>query len=229
MHEKRREKQMANLFSRIKNTVLADLHGVLDTKEQKNPIALLNQYLRECEQETEKVRKLLERQYRLKDEFTREYEQAAELATKRKHQAEIASQAGETELHQFASNEQQSYEERASRLKELLVQASGQLADLEQKYEEMKHKLKDMNIRRLELMGRENVTRAQHKMNQVLDNQSYSSQSFSRFQEIESYLDRLEHQVNNSYYQNTIDSRIAQLEKQNRPLELNKEETSSIS
>ena len=67
---------MANLFSRIKNTVLADLHDALDHKEQKNPIALLNQYLRECEQETEKVRKLLERQYQLKDEFTREYRQA---------------------------------------------------------------------------------------------------------------------------------------------------------
>jgi phage shock protein A len=220
---------MANLFSRIKNTVLADLHDALDHKEQKNPIALLNQYLRECEQETEKVRKLLERQYRLKDEFTREYRQAVDLSAKRKHQAEIASQAGETELYQFAANEQEQYEARATRLKEIMEQASGQLVELEQKYEEMKHKLKDMNIRRLELMGRENITRAQHKMNQVLDNQSYSSESFSKFQEIDSYLDRLEHQVNSSYYRNTIDSRIAQLEKQNSSINIKKEETSSIS
>jgi lia operon protein LiaH len=219
---------MANLFSRIKNVVLADLHGVLDQKEQKNPIALLNQYLRECEQETEKVRQLVERQYRLKDEFTREYNQAVELAAKRKHQAEIASQAGEAELHQFALNEQQQYEERVARLKELVAQSNGQLTDLEQKYEEMKHKLKDMNIRRLELMGRENVTRAQHKMNQVLDNQTYSNQSYSRFQDIESYLDRLEQQVNSSYYRNTIDSKIAQLEKQHQPVNIKKEETSSI-
>jgi len=220
---------MANLFSRIKNTVLADLHDALDHKEQKNPIALLNQYLRECEQETEKVRKLLERQYRLKDEFTREYRQAVDLSAKRKHQAEIASQAGETELYQFAVNEQQQYEVRASRLKEIMEQASGQLVELEQKYEDMKHKLKDMNIRRLELMGRENISRAQHKMNQVLDNQSYSSESHSKFQEIDSYLDRLEHQVNSSYYRNTIDSRIAQLEKQNSSINIKKEETSSIS
>ena len=220
---------MANLFSRIKNTVLADLHDALDHKEQKNPIALLNQYLRECEQETEKVRKLLERQYRLKDEFTREYRQAVDLSAKRKHQAEIASQAGETELYQFAANEQEQYEARATRLKEIMEQASGQLVELEQKYEDMKHKLKDMNIRRLELMGRENITRAQQKMNQVLDNQSYSSESHSKFQEIDSYLDRLEHQVNSSYYRNTIDSRIAQLEKQNSSINIKKEETSSIS
>ena len=169
----------------------------------------MNQYLRECEQETEKVRKLLERQYRLKEEFTREYNQALELAEKRKKQAEIASNAGEAELYQFAIAEQQQYDERILRLKELMVQSDKQLVELEQKYEEMKHKLKDMNIRRLELMGRENVTRAQNKMNLVLDNQSYSSKSYSKFQEIESYLDRLEQQVNSSFYRNTIDARIA--------------------
>ena len=217
---------MTNLFARIKNTVLADLHEALDQKERKNPIALLNQYLRECEQETEKVRKLLERQYRLKEEFTREYNQALELAEKRKKQAEIASNAGEVELYQFAIAEQQQYDERILRLKELLVQSDKQLVDLEQKYEEMKHKLKDMNIRRLELMGRENVTRAQNKMNLVLDNQSYSSKSYSKFQEIETYLDRLEQQVNSSFYRNTIDARIAGLEKQNHE---KKDETSSIS
>ena len=217
---------MTNLFARIKNTVLADLHEALDQKERSNPIALLNQYLRECEQETEKVRKLLERQYRLKEEFTREYNQALELAEKRKKQAEIASNAGEAELYQFAIAEQQQYDERILRLKELMVQSDKQLVELEQKYEEMKHKLKDMNIRRLELMGRENVTRAQNKMNLVLDNQSYSSKSYSKFQEIESYLDRLEQQVNSSFYRNTIDARIAALEKQNHE---KKDETSSIS
>jgi lia operon protein LiaH len=217
---------MTNLFTRIKNTVLADLHEALDQKERSNPIALLNQYLRECEQETEKVRKLLERQYRLKEEFTREYNQALELAEKRKKQAEIASNAGEAELYQFAVAEQRQYDERILRLKELMVQSDKQLVELEQKYEEMKHKLKDMNIRRLELMGRENVTRAQNKMNLVLDNQSYSSKSYSKFQEIESYLDRLEQQVNSSFYRNTIDARIAVLEKQSHE---KKDETSSIS
>lgn len=43
---------------------------------------MLNQYLRECEVETEKVRKLVERQYTLRDGFTRELKQAQELAEK---------------------------------------------------------------------------------------------------------------------------------------------------
>lgn len=205
---------MSNLLTRIKNTVLADLNEVLDKKEQKNPIALLNQYLRESELETEKVRKLLERQYSLKDQFTRELKQAQEMTQKRSRQADIASQAGETDLYQFAVTEKVHFEERVARLNESLQTVLNQLSELEQKYEEMKHKLKDMQIRRMELMGRENVTRAHNKMNKVLEETSYSDKAYSRFSEIEAYLDRLEHQVNSEYYRNTIDARIAELEKQ---------------
>ncbi|WP_026573176.1 PspA/IM30 family protein [Bacillus sp. UNC438CL73TsuS30] len=205
---------MTNLFTRIKNTIAADLHEALDHKEKKNPIMLLNQYLRQCEQETEKVRKLLERQYTLKEEFTKEHVQAVELAEKRKRQSEIASQAGEMELYQFAAAEHQQYAERSGRLSQSLEQIKGQLEELERKYQEMNHKLKDMQIRRMELMGRENMTRANHRMNLVLDTNPNSEKSYSRFKEIENYLDRLENQVNQSFYRSTIDARIAQLEKE---------------
>jgi lia operon protein LiaH len=214
---------MANLLTRIKNTVMADLHEALDQKEKKNPITLLNQYLRECEGETEKVRKLLERQGQLKDQFTREHHEALEMAEKRKYQSEIAMRAGENELQAFASQEQAQYEERAVRLKEAMENAGKQQLELERKYEDMKHKLKDMHIRRMELMGRENVTRAHHRMDQVLDNNAYSDKAYSRFTEMETYLDNLEQKVNSSYYRNTIDGRIAQLEK-----EFKSKETHSI-
>ena len=175
---------------------------------------MLNQYLRESELETEKVRKLLQRQYTLKDEFTREYRTALELAEKRKHQAEIAQKAGETALYEFAAAEQGQYAERAERLSQALEQMNGQLEDLERKYEEMKHKLKDMQIRRLELMGRENIARVNNRINQVLESVAISGKPFSRFHEIENYLDRLEEKVNQSYLRSTIDGRIAQLEKE---------------
>lgn len=212
-----------NLLTRIKNTVMADLHEALDKKESKNPIALLNQYLRECEVETEKVRKLLERQSQLKDQFTREHNQALEMAEKRKYQSEIAMRAGETELQAFAGQEQAQYEDRAARLQEALQNATKQQLELERKYEDMKHKLKDMHIRRLELMGRENVTRAHYRMDQVLDNNSYSDKAYSKFADMETYLDNLEEKVKSSHYRDTIDGRIAQLEK-----EFKSKETHSI-
>jgi len=205
---------MTNLFTRIKNSIASDLHEILDKKEQKNPIAVLNQYLRECERETEKVRKLIERQHLLKDEFSREYRSAKAIADKRKYQAEIAQKAGEVDLYEFAHSEYVQYEERASRLQEARKVAEEQLEQLERKYAEMQHKLKDMHLKRMELMGRENIARAHYQMNKLLDNNIYNANySFSRFSEIENYLERLEHQVNSSYYRNTIDAKIAQLEK----------------
>lgn len=207
---------MTNLFTRIKNVIVADLNEVMDKKEKQNPIAMLNQYLRECERETEKISKLIERQNALKEELTREYTQAVELAEKRKYQAEIASKAGETELFQFASAEHHQYADRAERLSVSLEHVREQHAELERKYEEMKHKLKDMHIRQLELMGRENVTRANHRMNQVLDTNSYSDKNTPRFQEVEGYLKRLEDQVNKAFFRSTLDERIANLEKDSK-------------
>ncbi|PFA68318.1 modulator protein [Bacillus sp. AFS015802] len=215
---------MANLFQRLKNTVMSDLHEAIDKKEKKNPIAVLNHYLRQCEQEVEKVRKLVERQYLLKEEFQKEYQQASVLADKRKYQAEVASKASEEGLYEFALQEQKYYEERAVRIQESKLQATKELEELERKYEEMKHKLKDMYIKRMELMGRENIARAHNKMNSVLESSSgYNNEAFSKFDEIETYLDQLEHGVNSSYYRNTIDAKIAKLEK-----EMKNEETEAI-
>lgn len=212
---------MSNLLERIKNSLSADFHEVLDQKEGKNPIVLLNQYLRQSEQEVEKVRKLVERQHQLKDEFTREYRQAVNIAEKRKRQAEITAKAEENELHQFVVQEQAQYEARAARLKESLQKLSQQLLELEQKHEEMKHKLKDMYIKRMELMGRENIARAFHKVNQVLDSDKLTDNAFSRFGEIEGFFDRIEQNVNSSYHRNTVDARIAQLEKEIQKAEEN--------
>lgn len=215
---------MMKLLNRIKNVIEADLHDLIDKKEQKNPVSALNQYLRQCEQEVEKVRSLVERQYVLKEEFTREYRHAQELAEKRKRQTEIAAQAKETELYEFLIQEQHLYEERASRLKQSLQKVTRELNELEQKYEDMKHKLKDMNIRRMELMGRENLARAHYRINRFSEFGNDGQSPFSRFETIERYLDRLEQQILTNYYRQTIDGRIAELEKQ-----LKKEETYSIS
>jgi phage shock protein A len=184
---------------------------MLDQKEQKNPLASLNQYLRQSEQEKEKVRKLIERQYRLRDEFTREYHKAQDMADKRLKQAGIAEKAGEEEMRAFARNEHEEYQMRADRMKASREEAVQQLETLEQKFEEMKHKIKDMHLRRMELMGRENVANANHQISQVIE--ETSEKLFSRFSELEQYIEGLEYKVNSSYYRSTFDNKIAKLEK----------------
>ena len=58
-------------------------------------------------------------------------------------------------------------------LREAHGEAVEQLEILEKKHREMKMKLKEMQIKRLELMGRENVIKVTKKMNQVLDKLCY--------------------------------------------------------
>lgn len=208
---------MTNLFTRIKDSISADIHQMLDQKEQRNPIAALNQYLRQSEQEKEKVRRLIERQYRLKEQFATEYIKAQEMAEKRKKQATIAEKAGEEEMRAFAIKEYEEFEARAQRMRAAKDDAAAQLESLERKYEEMKHKLKDMHLRRMELMGRENMIHANHQINRVLDEST--DKPFSRFAELERYMDNLEYKVNSAYYRSTFDSKIAKLEKEMREAE----------
>jgi phage shock protein A len=202
-----------NLFERIKNTIAADFHEVLDQKESKNPLSLLNQYLRQCEQEVNKTRKLVERQQLLKDQFDRERKEAEEKAARRARQAELAQQANEQELYQFASQEKDQHEARANALRQSAATAEKDLMELEQKYEQMKHKLKDMQLKRMELMGRENVAKAHQKMDRVLDPGSSIKDSSFRFEELENYMDRLEQKVNADYHASTMEAKLAKLEK----------------
>jgi lia operon protein LiaH len=205
-----------NVFERIKNTISADINGMLDQKEEKNPLSLLNHYLRQCEQEVNKTRKLVERQQLLKDQFQRETKEAEEKASKRARQAELAQQANEQELYRYASQEKEQHEARAKILKESTLQVEKDLSELEQKYEQMKHKLKDMQIKRMELMGRENVARAHQKMDRILEPANAFQKSVFRFEELENHLDRLEQKVNTAYYTSTMEAKLAKLEKESK-------------
>lgn len=203
---------MSNVFTRMVDSIAADIHHFLDKKEKKNPLASLNHYLRQSEQEKEKVRKLIERQYQLRDEFMTEYHKADDLAKKRLHQANIAKKAEEQELYEHAMREYESYHVRAKRMKASREESVEQIDRLERKYEEMKHKLKEMHLQRMELMGRENIARAQKQMNDVLD--ETENKSFSRFSELERFIKNIEEKVNRDYYDTTFDSKIAALERE---------------
>lgn len=52
---------MRNLFTKFKYSIQADLHEMFDKKVDKNPIKMLNHYIREAEKQTEETGKLLAR------------------------------------------------------------------------------------------------------------------------------------------------------------------------
>jgi len=197
-----------NLFQRFKYTIEADLHHVFDKKEQKNPIAMLNQYIREAEKQTEQTGKLLERQGQLKEKLEQEFKQNADLLAKREAQLKLATTSGEQDLIDFATDEVAAYTARNNILQTSIEASTREYFELERKFETMKHKIKDMKVRQLQLMGKENVTRAHHQMDGMI-----AKNSKTNFEDLESYIDKLAYQIDKDHEVTSFETRLAQLEK----------------
>lgn len=202
---------MSNLLQRFKYTLEADLHELFDRKGTKNPIAMLNQYLREAEKQTEQTGKILQRQAQLKEKLERELKETTVMLEKRSHQLLLAQTSGEEELISFATQEVEAYKTRQLTLLSSIETTNTQLLQLEQKFETMKHKIKDMKVRQLQLMGKENVTRAHHKMDDVLQNNQETN-----FNELSSYIDQLANNIEKDYEYTQLENRLAQLEEKKK-------------
>ncbi|AUS85885.1 hypothetical protein LBYS11_05850 [Lysinibacillus sp. YS11] len=197
-----------NLFQRFRYTVEADLHQLFDKKEQKNPIAMLNQYIREAEKQTEQTGKLLERQGQLKEKLEQEYKENADLLAKRESQLALAKSGGEQDLIDFATDEVTAYSARNLTLKASIEASTREYFELERKFETMKHKIKDMKVRQLQLMGKENVTRAHHQMDGMI-----AKNNKTNFEDLEAYIDKLAYQIDKDHELTTFEARLAELEK----------------
>ncbi|KAA0955818.1 PspA/IM30 family protein [Sporosarcina sp. ANT_H38] len=203
---------MNSLWNRFKYSVQADLHTVLDKKESKNPIAMLNQYIREAEKQTDSIGKLLERQSKLKKELQKELAEAEKMADKRRSQLELAQTAGEEDLVAFAEEEIATYDTRAAVLSESVMETAYELISLERKFEEMKHKVTDMKVRQLQLMGKENVTRAHHRMDQVISPENADNKMAS-VGEMKKYIENLGGKIESEYETSSMERRLETLGK----------------
>lgn len=203
---------MNSVWNRFKYTVQADLHAVLDKQEKKNPIALLNQYIVEAEKQTASVGNLLERQGQLKIALEKEYAEAASMVDKRRTQLQLAEATGEEDLVTFAQTEIHAYETRAADLAGTITESEQELLSLERRFEEMKHKVKDMKVRQLQLMGKENVTRANRRMDTFISPEQMDKQ-ISSVEEMNSYIENLDQKISNAYETSSMERRLESLEK----------------
>ncbi|WP_303967448.1 PspA/IM30 family protein [Sporosarcina ureae] len=203
---------MNAFWHRVKYTVQEDLNKLMDKPQRKeNPLEMLNQYFLDAQKQTAEIGKLLERQGKLKEELENERQDAELMAMKRRHQLELAEGAGETELITFAQEEIEAYEGRVARLSASIQDATQELLSLERKFEEMKHRVKDMRVRQLQLMGKENVTRAKEKMDRFVK----PDQSFSTLDDLHSYIENLGSGRRTTQSHSSMEQRLDSLEKSN--------------
>lgn len=203
---------MTTLWERFKFAVATDLDAVVAKKEEKNPLALLNRYITEAENQTTATEKWVERQSQLNGKLEKELAEASAMLDKRQNQLELAQASGESDLADFAAMEVQAYSDRVKTLQQNLDENIAELTGLEHRYEEMKHKVKDMKVKQLQLMGKENATRAHHQMDKVLSPELVAERIGS-FDDMASYITTLGAKVEERHERSAMERRLESLEK----------------
>ena len=203
---------MTSLWERFKFAVATDLDAAVSKKEEKNPIAVLNRYILEAEKQTADTGKWVERQAQLNVKLEKELDEAANMLNKRQSQLELAQASGESDLSAFAEMEVAAYSNRVSELKHSISENLEELTVLEQRYEEMKHKVKDMKVKQLQLMGKENATRAHHQMDKVL-NPELAAERLGSYDDMASYIKNLGAKVEQEHERSAMERRLELLEK----------------
>ena len=203
---------MTTLWDRFKFAVATDLDAVVAKKEEKNPLALLNRYITEAENQTTATGKWVERQAQLNGKMEKELAEASAMLDKRQNQLELAQASGESDLADFAAMEVQAYSDRVKTLQQNLDENIAELTGLEHRYEEMKHKVKDMKVKQLQLMGKENATRAHHQMDKVLSPELVAERIGS-FDDMASYITTLGAKVEERHERSAMERRLESLEK----------------
>lgn len=203
---------MTNIFKRFFTTVEAEVNFALDKKESKNPAVMLTKYLHDAEKQVTATGKLLARQAQLKSKLEQELTTATTMLTKREAQLKLAEQSDEQDLIVFAAQEVSIYQNRKATLEDSITLTASQYLDMERRYEEMKHKIKDMRVRQLQLMGKENVTRANHTMNNIL--QGKADSALQNFESAERYIDNLAVDITAGQQESMYEYRLAKLQQQ---------------
>lgn len=143
------------IFKRMKSISLAKVNGALDGLE--NPISMLNQYIREMEEDLQKGQEALSRQIYLENKQKALILETEGLVNKRSGQAKLAVENGEDSIAKLAIQEKLIHEKQLSLYNEQLSTIQKQTQSLYEKLDELKGKYDEYLHKRLLLVSRANI------------------------------------------------------------------------
>ncbi|WP_053365135.1 PspA/IM30 family protein [Bacillus sp. FJAT-27245] len=141
-----------SLFIRIKNIITADLHGALDKCE--NPMAMLQQHLREMGVQVAKAQEALASQFYLEKKYEILLGESEATIEKRARQAELAVEMGKEDIAKLALQEKISEEAKLQMLRDQAALAKQNTAILIEQIEKLKAEYQDFQFKKLELESR---------------------------------------------------------------------------
>ncbi|MFL6557590.1 MAG: PspA/IM30 family protein [Bacillus sp. (in: firmicutes)] len=146
------------IFKRMKTITMAELNGLLDGME--DPIAMLNEYSREMEQEILKGQKALARQIFVENKQAALILEMEGLAAKRTHQAKLAIEHGEDSMAKLAIQEKLVHEKQLDLYRQQYEAVKSQTKILIEKLNELKETYNQMQHKKILLASRANVAQS---------------------------------------------------------------------
>lgn len=146
------------IFKRIKTITMAEINGLLDGLE--DPIAMLNEYSREMEQEIAKGQKALASQIFVEKKQSALILETEGLVAKRVRQAKLAIERGEDDIAKLAVQEKLVHQKQLSLYKEQLEAINGQTQLLIEKLNQLKETYNEMQHKKILLASRANVAQS---------------------------------------------------------------------
>lgn len=181
------------VLKRIGDMITATVNEGLDQLE--NPRVMLNQYLRDMEDELAKAKHTIARQETIAYGFERKKQEAQDWIARRKRQAQVAFDAGEEELARKALAQMKHYEAKRVQYEELREKAAAQVLELKDQLGELQEKFQVLKDKKYALIARANAVKAKEQM-QASMSRIDSESSFRKFQRLEDRIAETEVRVN---------------------------------
>ncbi|CAM3627931.1 PspA/IM30 family protein [Marinicrinis lubricantis] len=154
------------IFKRIRDISAAAIHDLIDKAE--DPVKLLNQYLRDMEDDIADAEVAVAKQIAVEKKFRHQYEEAEEMAEKRQSQAVKALESGNEELARKALKDKKEHQQKADEFKGLYESAKENADMLRGQLREMKQEFEKMKSRKTVLIARAETAKAQKKVNETM-------------------------------------------------------------